>query len=53
MDTGSPVSTDYESPFPFAGTLKKMDIDVAPANLSTSDREMLRQATRDCEMAAE
>jgi arylsulfatase A-like enzyme len=53
MDTGSPVSADYESPFPFAGTLKKVDIDVAPANLSTSDREMLRQAEQDCEMAAE
>jgi hypothetical protein len=53
MDTGSPVSADYESPFSFAGTLKKVDIDVAPANLSTSDREMLRQAAQDCEMAAE
>jgi hypothetical protein len=53
MDTGSPVSADYESPFPFAGTLKKVDIDVAPANLSTSDREMLRQAAEDCEMAIE
>jgi hypothetical protein len=51
MDTGSPVSADYESPFPFAGTLKKVDIDVALANLSTSDREMLRQAAQDCDMA--
>jgi arylsulfatase len=39
MDTASPVSTDYQSPFRYTGTLKKVDIDIAPAQLTARDRE--------------
>jgi arylsulfatase len=53
MDTGSPVSADYESPFPFTGTLKKVEIDLAPANLSAEDQKMIREAERDIEMAVQ
>jgi len=37
FDSASPVSADYKSPFPFPGTINKVEIDVAPANLSQSD----------------
>ncbi|MGZ5043534.1 MAG: arylsulfatase [Methylobacter sp.] len=42
QDTGSPVSTDYAAPNPFTGTLKKVEIDVKPANLSAPGREEIR-----------
>ncbi len=42
MDSASPVSTEYQPPFRYAGTLKKVDIDIAPAHLSARDREKLR-----------
>jgi hypothetical protein len=42
MDSASPVSAEYEPPFRYAGMLKKVDIDVAPAHLSARDRERLR-----------
>jgi len=41
-DSGSPVSAAYASPNRFTGTLKKVEIDVQPANLSADDRERLR-----------
>jgi hypothetical protein len=41
METGSLVSADYESPFAFTGTLKKVETDTAPADLSADDREMI------------
>ena len=53
MDTGSPVSADYESPFAFTGSLKKVEIDIAPANLSSKDWELLRQGEQDFEAAVE
>ena len=31
MDNGSPVSESYEAPFPFSGTIKRVDIDIAPS----------------------
>jgi arylsulfatase len=53
MDTGSPVSAEHQSPFPFTGTLKKVEIDLAPANLSAEDREMIRRAEDNIEMAVQ
>ena len=53
MDTGSPVSADYESPFAFTGTLKKVEIDTAPADLSTDDHEKIRKAGEQIEMAVQ
>jgi len=37
MDSGSPVSEDYQSPFKFPGTVEKVEVDVEPANLSQGD----------------
>ena len=53
IDTGSPVSADYESPFAFTGTLKKVEIDTVPADLSTDDHEMIRKAGAQIEMAVQ
>jgi arylsulfatase A-like enzyme len=44
FDTGSPVSDDYASPFPFTGTIRKVEIDLAPDNLAAADRETLKKA---------
>ena len=43
-DTGSPVSDLYQAPFRFTGTIKKVEIDLAPEKLGAADREKLRQA---------
>ena len=53
LDSASPVSTEYQSPFPYTGTLKKVEIDVAPAKLSASDQEKLREAERKAAMVIE
>jgi arylsulfatase len=42
-DTGSPVSDEYRSPFRFAGTIRKVEIDLAPEKLTSADREVLKQ----------
>jgi hypothetical protein len=41
-DTGSPVSADYASPNRFTGILKKVEIDIKPANVNTADQEKIR-----------
>jgi hypothetical protein len=51
IDTGSPVSADYESPFAFTRQLKKVEIDTTPADLSADDHEMIREAGEQIEMA--
>jgi arylsulfatase len=43
-DAGSPVSDVYKAPFRFAGTIKKIEIDLAPAKVGAADREKLRKA---------
>jgi arylsulfatase len=43
-DTGSPVSDAYMAPFRFAGTIKKVEIDIAPAKLGAADLEQLNRA---------
>jgi arylsulfatase len=53
LDSASPVSTEYQPPFRYTGTLKKVEIDVAPAQLGVSDLEKLRNADRDTAMAIE
>jgi arylsulfatase len=42
-DTGSPVSDLYKAPFRFAGTIKKVEIDLAPERLGAADLEKLRK----------
>jgi arylsulfatase A-like enzyme len=53
LDSASPVSTEYQPPFRYTGTLKKVEIDVAPAQLSATDREKLREEGREAAMAIE
>ena len=36
LDTGTPASTDYKSPFAFTGTLKSVMIDLAPQDAQTA-----------------
>jgi arylsulfatase len=43
-DTGSPVSDEYKAPFRFAGTIKKIEIDLAPEKLGAEDLERLNKA---------
>jgi arylsulfatase len=43
-DTGSPVSDTYKSPFRFTGSIKKIEIDLSPAQLGAADREKLKKA---------
>ncbi len=40
-DTGSPVSNTYQPPFPFTGTVERVDIELGPRNLSTEDESKL------------
>ncbi len=53
QDTGSPVSSEYASPNRFTGTLKKVVIDTAPANLSAADQQRLERMEQDARVAAE
>jgi arylsulfatase len=43
-DTGSPVSDLYKAPFQFAGTIKKVEIDLAPEKLAAADMQKLKRA---------
>jgi hypothetical protein len=37
-------SADYKSPFPFPGTVNKVEIDIAPTNLSQADKKKIEIA---------
>jgi hypothetical protein len=52
-DTRSPVSTAYASPNPFAGMLKKVEIDTQPPNLTAADQERIEEMERNARLAAE
>jgi arylsulfatase len=47
-DTGSPVSSEYESPFPYRGVLKKVEISLGDQRLTPEEAT----AIRDMEAAA-
>jgi arylsulfatase len=40
-DTGSPVANTYRPPFPFTGTIEKVDIQLGPQNLKEEDETKL------------
>jgi hypothetical protein len=40
---GQPVSENYQPPFAYAGTIKKVQIHIAPAAFSAGDREKVRK----------
>lgn len=44
MDSASPVSADYQSPFRFSGVVNKVEIDITPANLSQTDQKKVEVA---------
>jgi arylsulfatase len=45
-DAGAPAA-DYESPFAFTGSIKQVDIDVAPQNLTDADKVRLDSMKKD------
>jgi arylsulfatase A-like enzyme len=51
FDSSSPVSADYKSPFPFPGTVNKVEIDIVPANLSQADKRKIDTAAVQALMA--
>jgi len=53
MDNGSPVSEGYQPPFAYTGTIKKLQVHIAPSDLSASDQEKVRNAERKAAMAIE
>ncbi len=53
LDTGSPVSNLYPSPFRFTGTLNKIEIDIAPANLKAEELKQIDEANKAVAAAAE
>jgi len=46
LDTGSPVSDFYQSPFTFSGKLNRIEIDIAPTKLGASDQKQIDKAKR-------
>jgi arylsulfatase len=46
LDTRSPVSDAYQSPFPFQGKLNKVEFDIAPTKLTAEAERELRQTHR-------
>ena len=46
LDTGSPVSDQYASPFKFTGSLNKIEIDIAPTKFGALDEQRIRAALR-------
>jgi hypothetical protein len=53
MDNGSPVSEAYEGVFAYTGTIKTVQIHIAPSSLSEADREKVSKAAGDAAMAIE
>jgi len=53
LDTGSPVSNLYQSPFKFTGTLNKIEINIAPTNLSAAEQKQIEKANKATAAAVE
>ena len=53
MDTGSPVSESYRPPFAYAGTIKKVGINIRPSTLKAGDKRKIRDAELAAAMAIE
>ena len=53
LDTGSPVSNLYQSPFRFTGTLNRVEIDIAPTKLTADDQDGIKKANGAVEAARE
>ena len=46
FDTGSPVSDQYASPFQFARSLTKIEVDIARTNFCQLDQDRISEALR-------
>jgi arylsulfatase len=44
-DTGTPVTEDYRVPFKFTGQIKKVVIDLTPAQLSAVDEAKMKEGS--------
>jgi hypothetical protein len=53
MDTGSPVSDTYDSPNPYSGTLRKVEVYLGPTDHAENDIKIMRKADRDLWFAME
>jgi hypothetical protein len=53
LDTGSPVSDQYASPFKFTGSLNKIEVDIAPTKFNALEQDRIRQALRAAAAAEE
>jgi arylsulfatase len=53
LDAGSPVSNLYQSPFKFTGILNKIEINIAPANLSAAEQKQIDKANKATAAAVE
>jgi arylsulfatase len=53
MDNGSPVSEEYRPPFAYTGTIKKVEIHIAPSRLGADDLEQVRKTARKIAMGVE
>jgi hypothetical protein len=43
-DTGTPITEDYQVPFKFTGEIKKVVIDLTPAQLSAEEKAKMKEA---------
>ena len=50
-DTGSPVSADYKSPFPFTGKLKTVEIKLEPEQLTPDEQVEVKKGHAAAEQA--
>jgi arylsulfatase len=53
LDSGSPVSNLYQSPFRFTGTLNKVEIDLAPTKLGALEQKQIEKSNRAVAAATE
>jgi len=52
-DTGEAVSNDYEGPFPFTGTLEKVDITIQPQQLNADAQQKTNELEHEAALATQ
>jgi hypothetical protein len=53
LDTGSPVSDLYQSPFKFTGALNRIEVDIAPTKFGAAEQQRIKEAPKAAGDAAE
>jgi arylsulfatase len=46
LDTGSPVSDLYQSPFKFSGAINRIEVDIAPTKFGALDQQRIKEALK-------